>query len=218
MQSVREEVRDLERVRYVTENYQDLHGLTRVPIGLMILGIYIFVAFTGFEINTKFVADIVVVLALLAGVILIVGYFRIRKYYENRYGRVRIVPRIFRRERGHGFVVFVIIFATSYSILWAYEMQDIHPYPFFFIGMGIMEVFERWPEKRFRPHRFVLGVLVTLAGFILLALTLQGSQYSEALVFHLLAIYVVLELVFGGLFDHLLLVRTMKTLPEESGA
>ncbi|MGF1473545.1 MAG: hypothetical protein ACFB50_17630 [Rubrobacteraceae bacterium] len=218
MQSAREEIRDLERVRYVTENYEDLQGLRRVPIGLLALGIYTFVVFTGFEIRTKFVADIVVTLAVFAGVVLLIAYFGIRRYYENRYGRVRVVPRVFRRGRTHGFVVFIIIIATAYSILWMREMQAIEPYPFSLIGLGTMEVFERWPEKRFRPHRFVLGTVLTLSGFILLILALQGNPYSEILFLHLLAAYLVLDLVVGGILDHLLLVRTMKRLPEDSNA
>ncbi len=219
MQSAREEIRDLERVRYVTENYEDLQGLKRVPIGLMILVAYGFVVSTGFEITTKLGADIVVTLAVLVGVMLIIGHFGIRRYYEKRYGRVRIAPRVFRRRRAYGgLVTFIILIVTGYLALWVYEMQNFEPYPFFFIGLGAMEVFDRWPELRFRPHQFVLGSLMVLFGLILLVLMLQRKQYSEILFLHLLTSLFVLQLVVGGILDHALLVRTMKRLPEDSNA
>ena len=217
MQSSRAEVRDLERVRYVTENYEDLQGLTRVPAGLMVLFVYVFVVVTNFEITTKLVADVVLTLALLVGVLLIVGFFGIRRYYRNRYGRVRVVPRVFRRRRAYGgLVTLVAMLVTSYLALWVYEIQNFELYPFLFIGLGAMEVADRWPELRFRPHYFVLGSLMVLFGLILLVLMFQGNQYSETLFLHLLMSIFVLQLVVGGILDHLLLVRTMKRLPEDT--
>lgn len=216
MQSAREEIRELERVRYVTENYQDLQGLRRVPAGLMVLIVYAFVVATSFEITTKFVADIVVTIAVLVIVMLVLGFFGIRKYYEKRYGAVRMIPKIFRRRRAYGgLAAIAVMLVVGYLALFMYEIQNFEPYPFLFIGLGTMEVADRWPELRFRPHYFVLGSLMVLFGLILLILMLQGSQYSEMLFLHLLTGFFVLQLVAGGILDHLLLVRTMKRLPEE---
>ncbi|MGB3635452.1 MAG: hypothetical protein WA982_15525 [Rubrobacteraceae bacterium] len=219
MQSAREEVRDLERVRYVTENYEDLQGMKRVPIGLMVLIAYVFMVSAEFEITTKLVADIVLTLALLVAGALLVGHFWIRRYYENRYGRVRVVPRIFRRRRVYsGLAVLAMMFATFYLAGWVYEMQNVEPYPFFLILFGMMEVFDRWPELRFRPHHFFLGASMTLAGLLLLILVVQGNPYTESLFLHALVGFFVLQLTVGGILDHLLLVRTMKRLPEEANA
>ena len=219
MQSVREEIRDLERVRYVTENYEDLQGLKWAPAGLLVLIVYVSVIFTSFEITTKFVADIVVTLAVLVGVALLVSFFGIRRYYENRYGRVRVVPRIFRRRRAYGgLVVLVVMLVTFYLAAFVYEIRSIEPYPFFLILFGAVEMLERWPEIRFRAHHFFTGVLMTVAGLVLLIFTLQGNPYSEILFVHVLVGLFVLQLTVGGALDHLLLVRTMKHLPGDSSA
>lgn len=216
MQSAREEIRDLERVRYVAENYEYLQGLTRIPVGLMSLVVYLLVVFTGFEITTKFVADIVLTLALLVGVVLIVGFFGIRRYYENRYGRVRVIPRIFRRRRIYGglvaFIIFLILFGlgflTSAANVW-------EPYPLFLVFMDVTEVIDRWPERVIRPHYFIIGVLMAIAGSILWTMEVSQVGYPEDIFLHLLAAVLILYLVVGGIVDHLLLVRTMKSLPEE---
>ena len=157
-------------------------------------------------------------LALLVGAVLIVGFFWIRRYYRNRYGRVRVVPRVFRRRRAYGgLVALAVMLVVGYLALFMYEIQNFEPYPFFFIGLGAMEVADRWPELRFRSHYFVLGSLMMFFGLVLLVLMLQGSRYSEALFLHLITSLFVLQLVVGGILDHLLLVRTMKSLPENDG-
>lgn len=216
MRSTREDVRDLERVRYVTENYEDLQGLARVPVGLLVLAVWGFFLISNFEISSKFVADVVITLSLLIGGVMILLFFRIKGYYRRRYGRVRVIPNVFKKRRVYsGVIALVVSLLASYLALWMGVMENLDPFPFILLGLGIMEVIDRWPERRFRPHHFVVGVLMALSGLILWLLVLSDRQYPDALVLHLLTALFVLSLVVGGILDHLLLVRTMKSLPEE---
>ena len=214
MQSVKQEVRDLERVRYVTENYEDLQGLTRIPVGLIALVVHLFVVFTGFEVNTKFVADIVLTLALLVGVMLVIGFFRIRRYYENKYGRVKVIPCVFTRERIHsGLVAFAVVFIAFGLGLWVADSDVPEPYPLFFLFLGLTKVIDRWPEKSIRPHHFAFVALMALAGLTLWTMEVLGASYPEVFLLHLFVAVLVLYLFVGGILDHLLLTRTMKSLP-----
>lgn len=218
MQSAREEIRDLERVRYVTENYDNLQGLTRVPIGLALLIVWAFFLISGFEISSQPVADIFITLSLLAGGVLILLFFRIRKYYTRRYGRVRVFPRLFSRRRAVGGVVaLTILFAGAFFVLWLGASVELVSLPLILLGLGAMEMIDRWPERRLRPHYFVAGALAALAGLVVLFLVLSGIRYPDVLLLHLMSAFIGLVLVIGGVLDHLLLVRTMKSLPGDDG-
>lgn len=217
MQSAREEIRDLERVRYVTENYENLQGLTRVPIGLALLIVWAFFLISGFEISSQPVADIFITLSLLAGGVLILLFFRIRKYYTRRYGRVRVFPRLFSRRRAVGGVVaLTILFAGVFFMLWLGVSVELGSLPLILFGLGLMEMIDRWPERWLRPHYFVAGALAALAGLGLLFLVLSSIRYPDVLILHLISVFISIVLVIGGVLDHILLVRTMKRLPEDT--
>ncbi|CAN5911525.1 hypothetical protein BH23ACT11_BH23ACT11_17120 [soil metagenome] len=218
MQSAREEIRDLERVRYVTENYENLQGLTRVPIGLALLMVWAFFLTTGFEISSQPVANIFITVGLLTGGLLILLFFRIRKYYTRRYGQVRVIPRVFRRRRAAGGAVALTILVAGYFLtLWMGPLEQLEPLLLVLLGLGVMEMIDRWPERRLRPHYLVVGALVALSGLAMLFLVLSGMQYPDLLVLHLMTAFIGLILVIGGILDHLLLVRTMKSLPGDNG-
>ena len=203
-------------MRYVTENYGDLQGLTRVPVGLIALVVYLFVVFTGFEVNTKFVADIVLTLALLVGVTLVIGFFRIRRYYENKYGRVKVIPRVFTRRRIYsGLVAFAVVFIAFGLGLWVADSDVPEPYPLFFLLLGLTEVIDRWPEKSIRLHHFAFVALMATAGLVLWTMEVFGAGYPEAFLLHSFVAVFVLYLIVGGILDHLLLTSTMKSLPGE---
>lgn len=93
MQSVREEIRDLERLRYITENYEQLQGLRNVPLGIILLasGVLTY-PFASRPTFSPIMSDAFFYLSfgLLIGVTLL--YFIIGDYYERRFGWVQTFP------------------------------------------------------------------------------------------------------------------------------
>lgn len=216
MRSAREEVRDLERVRFVTENYEELQGLTRVAVGLVILAACAFFVFTRFEVTSKFVADIVVTLSVVIGGVMVFVYYRIKRYYRLRYGQVQTFPRLFRLRRLYvGGVVMVVLVLAYFLTAWLADVEVPETAAFFLMFFGALEAVDRWPERRFRPHHIVLNASMAVAGLVLWVVEVVWGYSSFALQGGLLGSYFVLLMVVGGFMDHLLLVRTMKTLPEE---
>jgi peptidoglycan/LPS O-acetylase OafA/YrhL len=80
-------------------------------------------------------------------------------------------------------------------------------------GVGILVGL--WPERRFRVQYMVLAVLFVGASFLPLLGFWSTDPMQDPTSSDVLALCFGLYLLAGGVFDHLLLVRTMKSLPEE---
>ena len=212
-------VRNLERVRYVTENYEVLKGLKRVPVGLMniALGVLLWVLqvvdiprapedtygrwAVALVFNSLFY---LLILLLIAALVL---SFVFNDYYERRFGKVE--RRRFDRRR-------ILIGATVVAgclVAYGVDLAVRPPLRLGWLALGVVMIAHAWPKRRFRAHYIVMSALLVAASFLpLLGIplgdTLQG--YSAFIV-----AFSGLQFVVGGIFDHLLLVRTMKSLPEE---
>ena len=96
------------------------------------------------------------------------------------------------------------------------------------LAMGIAMVVAYWPERRFQGHYVFIGAV---AIGVVLAHSVSAFVYPSAsswiwptgdelsgvpAIFAM--ILVTAYLIVGGILDHLLLVRTMKTAPEEDDA
>ncbi|MGF1473544.1 MAG: hypothetical protein ACFB50_17625 [Rubrobacteraceae bacterium] len=209
MQSAREEVRDLERVRYVTENYERLQGLRNVPLGLIafVTGASMLLpsssTYFGYVVGEVFFYALI--LMLIATVLL---YFVAGNYYERRFGWVQT----FSMKRKQ-----VVAVATAIGVLLGVGSVNLvfqPPIHMIWVVWGLSAAAIYWPERRFRMHYVAIGVLVVGASFLpLFGITSVSLAYETG---GLLAFLGVFYLV-GGILDHLLLVRTMKHLPEDDG-
>lgn len=206
--------RDLDRIRFVTRYFHDLQGLTRVGFGLALLS-----GATGLAIPGPLgLAPIVVGGA--AGIWL---SRRSKSYYASRFGQVErraVNPLSPRGQR-------VLILVYLVSLAWFFAMASFHPLApspattarFFCFGCGALSIGVWWRRGSWlwQAHYLAFGVLCLGLGLaapfdaispLLLALSRQGEAYL------LYGAY----LLVTGLFDHLILVRTMPQLATESGA
>ena len=207
MQSVREEVRDLERVRYVTENYEQLQGLRNIPLGLILLALGAFMLSSARLPPFSPVASDVFFYGSFALLIVAISlYFVIGNYYERRFGWVHT----FSMNRKQ--VVAAITGITVLLVIGSVNLVFQPPIHMIWLVWGISLTAVYWRERRFRIHYVAIGVLVSVLSFTpLLSISRTELSYDAGG----LMLFFGILLVVGGFFDHLLLVRTMKTLPEE---
>ena len=211
--------RDLERIRYVAANYEHLQGLRKVPLGIFLLVLAAVIVLSWFwsEIGGRMVPSPYVVglvaaifVLFIAGIVL--PHF-ISIHYERRYGTVqRFRPVARKRMVLYVTMVLALILGGTLPLL----------------AMGVAMMVAYWPERRFQGHYVVIGavavgVFLAYAASIAVYLATNGGSWPTGGTGFVLpsvspVIFVAAYLIVGGVLDYLLLVRTMKTAPEESDA
>lgn len=73
-----------------------------------------------------------------------------------------------------------------------------------------------WPDRRFRIHYLVMMPFFVAASFLPLWGVWSTGWSPEPGSGEVFPLFLGLYWVVGGIFDHLLLVRTMKSVPEEA--
>ena len=205
-------VQDLERVRYVTQNYESLQGLKFVPWAMWLVLTGVAAAFwfeppSGFF-DVAWLRDLV----LGAGAVLCwVLYFRAAGYYDRRFGKV--IQRRRRKNSGRDFALFigvVVLMLLASPLIERLGETATSVYAGCVLAGFILYL---WWERRHRliVHWPILAALTVVVGFLPAVATLPGHGIS------LLSLPVGLLLVAGLLLDHLVLVRTLKAVPEEGG-
>ncbi|MGB3635453.1 MAG: hypothetical protein WA982_15530 [Rubrobacteraceae bacterium] len=207
MQSVSEEVRGLERVRYVTENYEQLQGLKNAPVGLMVLfsGALMLFPSSLRSFSSLIGGNLYLLYVVLIAMVLL--YFAMGSYYERRFGWVQTFSM--ERQQIVAAIILIIVLVVVGSANLAFQP----PIHMIWLAWGVALTVVYWRERRFRAHYVVIGILVCGVSFLpLLGISQTGSTAYETggLMAFLGILYVV-----GGILDHFLLVRTMKSLPEE---
>ena len=211
---------NVQRVRYVSENYEGPQGLRRVPYHLAILVVVLLGAWLGMDgesSDLRLAQNGLFFVVTFAVFLLVPGFYsRIGRFYERRYGRVR------SRQRAGLPVGWVLFFAGGIIValaVWREVFSGFGGGPALYgigLSVGVVVVtavwFSRWWDggrSRYAAHWLVLAVLVAPAT---LASVAGFGTASPAWPF--LAIYLGGDTV-GGVLDHLLLVRTLKAVPEE---
>jgi MFS family permease len=213
-------VQDLERVRYVTTRYEQMQGLRRVPLGLFLL------ATAGFQwtvlavtptggIDDRYgklavglIVNVLYFSCLLLAAIALVLYYVIGEHYERKFGRVERRPVGWRRMAVGIGTIFMVVVAVFVVELWLEP-----PVRLDLLVMGGVLLFFRRKSWRFAAHYLVMGVLIACCGLLPLFGIVSADPREEL---YLTPLLLGMYLLVGGIFDHLLLVRTMKSLPEEN--
>jgi hypothetical protein len=204
---------DLDRIRFVTRHFHDLQGLQRVGTGLAMLAGAI-----GFAIGGPLgLAPIVVGGA--AGIWL---SWRARSYYTRQFGQVERRKMNPLSPRGQRVLLLVLfVFLPSYLAMASY-FQQLMPSPvatarFLCLGCGALSIRVWWRQgsRLCQAHYLVFGFLclglaapVDALRPIQLILSRREGVWLLLGAFHLVT----------GLFDHLVLVRTMTRLSAVHGA
>lgn len=213
MQSAREEIRDLERVRYVTANYERLQGLRVVPLGIVFLVLSALtllrldVPGIAFEEERVFLNVLLFfggVLGLLAA--LSFGYV-IGGRYEQLYGKTRRPPL-----RGRTVVLFLLAY-VSFEVAHIADIALRTPVYLPYLLLGVVGTVFWWRERRFRVHYLICAVSFLIVGLLpSLGVLPRGYFEQPGLLFSMLGLFSIVI----GLADHRLLTKTMKSLPEEN--
>lgn len=199
-------MQDLDRVRYVSANYDRLQGLRTVFVGLVI---FLWMAgnsvvpgwLSGKDQDT---ADTLVGLLIIFGILGLFGtaliYYQISGYYERRYGSVSYWSSVLTpaRHKVLGVAIVVAVFLGG---------------PVTALLLGVAMLIAYWPERRFRMHHVLMAVLVIVVSLVFMVAWPLGFASKDALDY-LAPTALGLFFFVGGIFDHLLLVRTMKPVPE----
>ena len=209
-------MRSLERIRYVTGNYERLQGLRAAVMGVMLvllgggLSIGLLAGFPGsqvFQALFRVTGVILVILMILLPV-------WVGAYYERRFGQARSRWKGLSRYEVMGML---LVLAFVYGLLAANQfygegaeqfLSSVAPGVYF----GGLLVYEWWPKRsRLTAYWPVLAAVVAGSSPLL---SLVGQISGWQLLLPMIAILGVASII-GGLLDHLLLVRTMKSLPED---
>ena len=209
----------IERIRYVAGNYDNLQGLRYVP-----LGIWAFLAAfwdSGYEVPGWMPASDIgyIVLGSLPLALLLwvtVGLF----YYDREFGSVLGYASAAKKDRARPRTERVA--SNVFGLLCVSVFTVVSPPVWLFGPMLSWPLFVFWrSQRRFGYHHYaVLSALVLLSGVLLGVLSTLGVVSVGVVVAGTWsAVNIVMVgavLVVGGVFDHLLLSRTMRSVPEEN--
>jgi MFS family permease len=184
---------DLEQIRYVTQNYSNLQGLRLIPLGLWLLIVGL--------VTIEFAIPLLLaawVLTWLIGV-----------YYNRSFGKVRSLTSPSWKSYLVGLLALAALIAAAVADRYL-------KLPVNLLGLTMATgLFLTWLQPAYRPRLHYLVVAVLVAAVSLLQLF--GIPAANSTFYPVLAgsVGILLVILIGGLFDHLLLVRAFKALPEE---
>lgn len=198
-------MQDVGRVQYVTQYYNQLQGLKYVPLGVyfILLGLDEPGRFPWLE--GSFIGRTWTVWGL---VVVGVLYWLIKRYYDERYGRVNRSAADQQREEREGLVLmglFLVAFLADVFLGLPVSLSA-----FVFGGNYLYLALVR--AQRFRRHYVVFGLLFAALG--LLPLFLDIRPYDIVLGGNLFTLAGGVLITGIGLLDHLLLVRTFQPVVE----
>jgi hypothetical protein len=207
---------DLDRIRFVTRHFYDLQGLQRVLLGLLCLVV-------GLATPSPIGLALIALLWLPA----IRLSRRARAYYRSELGEVERQAVNPLSPRGQRVVVVLALALVAAWLALAFYLQDHviqHPAPspvvigrFGFLIPGAVSIgIWRWRGScRWQAHYLVFGLLC-----LGLAAPIEALRPIQLIVSRREGVWLLLgafQLV-TGLFDHLVLVRTMTRLSAVHGA
>lgn len=186
----------LGRIRFVTENYERLQGLRRLPLALCVVVVG-FLVYLGEGLIAGAVAVVMIYPTVFAE-------WTVGRLYERRFGRVR--SGSYPTDYVSWAVLLALVFAMDSSQAWLGR-----PLVFGLVGfVGGAYVFAAfWPrEKRHRSTAYwpAIAALVIVTGLLV---SVDAVSPGSFIVFTGLSISI------GLLLDHLLLVRTFGRVPRE---
>lgn len=192
-------MRDPGRIKFVTENYERLQGLRRLPLALCVTALGVLVLLDNASLGLA-IAVVAIYPAFFAEGI-------VGRFYERRFGRVR------SRVRPTDYVFWAVLIALVFSMdsigNWS-ERSFVLALGGVVAGAYVLGAF--WPrEKRHRITAYwpVIAALAVATGLLsAFGFVVPGTFIA------VLGLYACVGLV----LDHLLLVRTFKEVPEESDA
>ena len=201
-------MQDLKRVRFVTENYHNLQGLKMVPLGLWFVaagagdaGWWPWFFKTGRPVSHLLGLGLAWFLSWLIG-----------RYYKYNYGQVQPSPQTQRKGR---LVTIVGLPALLIALAVDWSMK----LPVSLVALLITAYFLTaylCSSGRFRKHYVVIALLFAGLGLMPLLLRVPLSDRIWGPGGVMFTLLLGLGLIAGGILDHLLLVRTLKPLPEAS--
>ena len=152
-------------------------------------------------------------------VIALAIYLTVRsvRFYRSTYGRVRIEgTQMLRMELIHCLYVIPALIGFTAAVWIDRNIQPPVSVSFLCFA-GFSFVLWYFKGRGVSPHHLWLGIIILLLGLF----PLLGMPIVDVYGFTLVDYYVVLSGIFGlivatdGLFDHLMLMRTLKPLPSE---
>jgi hypothetical protein len=185
------DMNNLNRVRYVTQNYTNLQGLRWVIWGIMALAV---AAEDGGWLSTAVLLLIVIPLFLLL-------FWLGGVYYQHEYGQVNQTggePNTFWQ-----FALLVATAVTSFFVDRVFQLPVYIAPLVFAAGLAVMA----WRERPFRWHYLVVAVLVAGTDLFVPVTAVQPGVFLWALSG--------VSIIIIGLCDHLLLRRTFPAIAEE---
>lgn len=193
--------------------------MRKVPLGIFLLALVsaIGLSLAWTEVRGEMLPGIYVwgmlalILALFVAGIALPHFISI--HYERRYGTVqRYRPIPGKRKVLYAAMVLALLLGGSLPLL----------------AMGVAMVAAYWPERRFQGHYALIGA-VAIGVFLAHSASVVAHPSASAWFWPsggmlsgvpaaFVMVVVTAYMILGGVLDHLLLVRTMKTAPEEGDA
>lgn len=193
-------VTDLKQIQRITRNFEYLQGLRQVPFAILFLVIAIWRAgwwpwFDKWHPISSF---------LLLGIIIFASW-RIGKYYERSFGKVKKLNSSQRNEIIGGlFVVGGIFFVGWLEQLWRWPISGTG----LFIATLLFAYFVM--TDRFRIHFLIMAIVLALLSLLPLANFLSVEQLSFWSPFGTIGVAILgLLWLIGGLMDHWYLIRSL---------
>ncbi len=194
-------MRDVDRMRYIATNYDNLQGLKTAAIGLLFLGMG-----ASDALAVLFPRSVTTVVLLWAmGLAALALFLAAQTYYRRAVGNVRY--RFGSRGRDWLVLAAIAVYLASSLATWSWR----GPVDWRQVVLGAVLFAISWPDRRYRAHYLVLAALVAGAALLPpLGVLSPASEHdypgTDAGVGDLtLGLYFVI----GGLLDHLLLVRSL---------
>lgn len=197
---------DLEEVNYITHNYQYLQGLKMAPVGLL----FILTGATSarwLPVPTGWPFLALLLVALVASILF---YRFIGAYYDRTFGHVQ--------PAGNNGLPMLVAAAVLIAVILAAIAVDIYVRPSVSVaGLALAALMfgYYWPRRRFAAHYLVMSGVIALVSLLPFTGLFPNSRDFEVQN-NLLQILLGSIYLFGGIFDHLVLVRTMRPVSGET--
>ncbi|MDP9380802.1 MAG: hypothetical protein M3Q29_11760 [Chloroflexota bacterium] len=199
---------NLARIRYVTRHYNDLQGLTMVPLALF------FLTWAGYDAGwispPPWLSNEWLLVGASATVVGTLGY-TISKLYERAYGRIEAAPHHIPQSHKREFWIWWSAYMVAFAFLPAVYPQVSR------LGLLIsIIIFMEWRSRREARHWLILALWLAALSLVPILDGVRGPIYPSATVRD-----IAIKLVTAAGFlvistiDHLTLVRTLGPIRRE---
>jgi len=187
-------MQNLEHIRYISANYEDMQGLRQLPLGLVVLTVGgLSIASSNNLIEGLWVALMMVVVVIGGAIISDL----IARWYRNTYGNIQSNRKWILEAVLAGVVIIASLAETHLHL----------PFSFAMLIIGLYYVYQWRLANNLLPHYLFIGLIAIIATALP-----QVVQSEDLIAWYMVVVGVMISL--AGIFDHNTLTQNLSRVNE----